>query len=685
MKRTLLFLFSLLAVVFGSSASSISPVSDFACTSPTAADRAEMTSASVFKCEFALQDQGLWVASGYVSEDIKPYVVSNGRKYEGTFTFEIKYFAQRGNFTLTFDPEVTTPGTYTLVVPEGAIGQGSGNSVIANAEYTVENFFTILGDEPDPEPQPEPSIFDNTADFVFEPAAGTEVSEIASVKFSIAGHDVFDAENPHEAYLLNKTTGKQTKCSWYDTASDWTCIEFVFSPAVTEAGDYEFVIPVNAVLDPYNQDDYNKTEITTTYTIAAAEVPVVDFFEGAEFTEPTPGSVVESLSHFTVVLPNKGDFEVEVDTDRITVVGNGTSFKGYNGVSTAEGFEFSCPEITAPGRYTVTVPVEALTIDGKTNELPISAVFTIEDNTTPDLPSETMDVVYYYSFRDADGNILNAGDTKVSSVASIAINVPFENTDDSWTWNEDLISQIVLSDGTNEFSPASCDLENPMRDPNNFMNIVGMRTLRVYFKPAVEEAGVYSLSLPEGLVYTANGVAAALVYDDFVAIKTISTADPFSGMFFAVPEGDTVEGKISEIVIEFPALQEGDVLEIVEASDISVATGDYEDFKPSLYNLRVEGNTIKADVDHADRDGFYTFIMWPGAVSINGVLNTVVLQKVVNVDNGVGVAAVSAGAETFTVVDLAGRVLVKNGTADDLRALESGIYLVNGRKVSLRK
>ena len=673
MKRTLLFLFSLLAVVFGSYAINV----PLAVNVTEPADRNNLSEATTFTLEIA--GEGDMAEYPLMQSATNPYVTNGTDRFEGQLvkvnnnsSFDLRY-------TLTFSPAITTEGTYELVLPKGLFYVYTAMN--QSVEYVLPDFFSIGGEAP----QPEPSIFDNTADFVFEPAAGTEVSEIASVKFSIAGHDVFDAENPHEAYLLNKTTGKQTKCSWYDTASDWTCIEFVFSPAVTEAGDYEFVIPVNAVLDPYNQDDYNKTEITTTYTIAAAEVPVVDFFEGAEFTEPTPGSVVESLSHFTVVLPNKGDFEVEVDTDRITVVGNGTSFKGYNGVSTAEGFEFSCPEITAPGRYTVTVPVEALTIDGKTNELPISAVFTIEDNTTPDLPSETMDVVYYYSFRDADGNILNAGDTQVSSVASIAINVPFENTDDSWTWNEDLISQIVLSDGTNEFSPASCDLENPMRDPNNFMNIVGIRTLRVYFKPVVEEAGVYSLSLPEGLVYTANGVAAALVYDDFVAIKTISTADPFSGMFFAVPEGDTVEGKISEIVIEFPALQEGDVLEIVEVSDISVATGDYEDFKPSLYNLRVEGNTIKADVDHADRDGFYTFIMWPGAVSINGVLNTVVLQKVVNVDNGVGVAAVSAGAETFTVVDLAGRVLVKNGTADDLRALESGIYLVNGRKVSLRK
>ncbi|MBD5283127.1 MAG: hypothetical protein HDS31_00730 [Bacteroides sp.] len=51
----------------------------------------------------------------------------------------------------------------------------------------------------------------------------------------------------------------------------------------------------------------------------------------------------------------------------------------------------------------------------------------------------------------------------------------------------------------------------------------------------------------------------------------------------------------------------------------------------------------------------------------------------------VGIDALFGDAESVNVFSLDGRQLVSDGTADDLKTLEAGIYVINGRKVVIRK
>lgn len=51
----------------------------------------------------------------------------------------------------------------------------------------------------------------------------------------------------------------------------------------------------------------------------------------------------------------------------------------------------------------------------------------------------------------------------------------------------------------------------------------------------------------------------------------------------------------------------------------------------------------------------------------------------------VGISGAFGDSESFDVYDLCGMPLFKNGNADQLNQLDSGIYIINGKKVIIKK
>lgn len=89
------------------------------------------------------------------------------------------------------------------------------------------------------------------------------------------------------------------------------------------------------------------------------------------------------------------------------------------------------------------------------------------------------------------------------------------------------------------------------------------------------------------------------------------------------------------------------------------------------------GYTVKVDdEDIPSVDGVYSFVQEASGANTNHTISIVAQTQ------GIGSIG-SDAAETYTVVGLDGRVILKGGDYDQLRQLPTGIYIINGQKVLL--
>ena len=85
--------------------------------------------------------------------------------------------------------------------------------------------------------------------------------------------------------------------------------------------------------------------------------------------------------------------------------------------------------------------------------------------------------------------------------------------------------------------------------------------------------------------------------------------------------------------------------------------------------------------------GPYTFTMRTGAFTLDGVQDSPEVTAVITVDpDFMGIDGIFGDAANgkLTVVNLQGIVLMQDATAEDLKQLPAGIYIINGKKVALK-
>ena len=107
---------------------------------------------------------------------------------------------------------------------------------------------------------------------------------------------------------------------------------------------------------------------------------------------------------------------------------------------------------------------------------------------------------------------------------------------------------------------------------------------------------------------------------------------------------------------------------------------DYQDYK--IFSITCDENSggdTYMIMDDQDGDN-WTLALYPGA---NGYTFTILVKK--DVSNGITGIYDFDGADSFTVVNLQGVVLLRNAAADELNRLENGMYIINGKKVVVRK
>ena len=264
--------------------------------------------------------------------------------------------------------------------------------------------------------------------------------------------------------------------------------------------------------------------------------------------------------------------------------------------------------------------------------------------------------------------------------------------------NEDLLDQITLTpksggtaisaSSTGEFSEAG---------------------LPVIFATPVTADGEYTLSVPAGFFVQkevveyngeyisqdkANGFKSAPLTAEYIVSASAPTV--FGG-YSLEPANDQTVKDISTIVISFPNIPEEAASSLYQAAEntisISKGTDTYAGSAMKDWNYEGEGmkfnikfmNADEEPIDAITADGDWTLTIQSGAFSYDGDTNALI-TAVYHVDHTVGVAEIE-GAEdgTVTVVSIDGKVLLRNAAADAVNGLENGLYIVNGKKVLVKK
>lgn len=186
---------------------------------------------------------------------------------------------------ITLDRTVTAPGSYTLIVPEGAFYDYMTDDDLPECRF----LYTIKEGEEPPVEEPE--------NVTAVPADGTTVTELAEVTVTYDDFDViYLRSNPQ--IEVTDASGAVITLGRLDRATlQANAVRVVFDAPVTASGEYTVTIPKNVVLLGEEDQRFART-VTLNYTVEGLEVPPL--FDNRGITVDPVQGIVSYLESFTL-------------------------------------------------------------------------------------------------------------------------------------------------------------------------------------------------------------------------------------------------------------------------------------------------------------------------------------------------------------------------------------------------
>lgn len=187
----------------------------------------------------------------------------------------------------------------------------------------------------------------------------------------------------------------------------------------------------------------------------------------------------------------------------------------------------------------------------------------------------------------------------------------------------------------------------------------------------LQESGLYTLTLPEGMVENADG---AINRSQLVAVIYSATAEgtvtPESGTEFAAGENVI-------ITIAFDG-----VVEQNYTPDAPVMVTNYEDYEVQLNwtpdVVYIEGNAIVINLGAELEEGTYYLSLREGVVVVDGSVNAPIFDYMFKVAGTGSVESINAEKGVKEIYNL-------NGVKVNENNIGQGFYIINGKKVFIRK
>ena len=480
----------------------LAPTNTFAFESTTPADNANLLELSTVKVTYA--DVPTLATEG-ASVD-----VINTETSTAVTTATVAYDAEDWNSVVfTLAAAITTPGTYTLTIPDEFIWNSQYNDIAEDkgvsqgATYTPATTltFTVIGP---------------IAPISITPADQSEVESFTSATITFEEDVTYDE--------LIEVTIAQRNGLYYQKATvsvDGATVTVSAPEEITEAGTYAISVPAGAFS---TTDGRTNEAFTTMFTITEPAGPADTFVYTS--VEPVDGSEVAELSSITVTYPqwvcdyiNETPFNV-VDAESNVVT---TASLTYN--DNWEDVVIVLEEpITAEGTYTITVPAGYIYSNegydpsaadkGVSNGAIYNPEFTL--TYTVKAASEPINTFVYTSVDPANESV-------VKELGDITITFP------NWVTNEVNDTPINVINSEDGSTVTTATLGFPLGE--------GYDKVVLRLTAAVKENGTYTITVPEGYIYDYDE---AICNPEFTLTYTVDTVNGISTVTIDSLEGKTI-------------------------------------------------------------------------------------------------------------------------------------------------
>ncbi len=564
-------------------------------------------------------------------------------------------------FAITPDEgiEALEPAQYMFVIPAGTFVAASDNSYELPK---MQVHFTIVA------PPVNPMTI-----FTVDPADNSEVTELSEVvlNFTELGDQGFYGDYKGIVFK-NTETGEEWSTIVNNKYNDWHYCSIIArnsdctQATITAPGSYELIIPAGSLYD-YEHQENKCEEIVLHYTIP--EPPANPF---AEYGVMPEDQVVREIS--TVTLSFYGyNFGTVVDMNsekKAVLVNKETNEEYVANVAFDEFFgnvDYNTvkltfdPAITVLGDYTLTVEAGLLSLNG------VESLEITKDFTVAEIPSAF-----------SDWTIDPAPGKEVSSLEKLTLTFPNAGSSTLDVYMGDIT--LTLKGTETVIAPS---MVAKAYDPVAQEDINGV--FEITFDPAVTAAGTYVLNIPSGKFMNWSDS------DDVcpeINVEYVIAANPF-GTYTLTP-ASMEEGlkEVSTVDVLFPAISADQTITFDEADveKIGMRNVDTDQVIPAIAIEQTDtenGKLLTIRFAKAATDAKHILTIPAGVLKLGDASNFMI-EAIYDIEAS-GVALLVGENGTADVYDLNGRVILLNADADALRQLEGGLYIINGKKVVIRK
>ncbi len=590
----------------------------------------------------------------YVADNAQPATISNGQK---TYTADSSPLWENMNakeFEFTFSDNdsnpvsITEDGVWTLNIPAGYFEAGAAKSGEISATYVVDSSiqpvinWTAYPENGSAIETPQGMVSDfyfNFQDIESVSYDQADSNEIVGIRVSYNGQDIKSVKSALGT--------EEDNIGWqlYDNYGDACAVIRINTAVFRQPGTLSIEI--------------DKGRFTLDDGIASPEIiyscTVGDYKKYSYKLLPENTESVNDLTEFTLSFPDAQTATINKDLLYITLSSGAWAAPGNPEVTAVDGAEhptFSIKYASNPdknGNYTLMIDEGSFTLDGNTPSSIIEQTYTFSKGTAVNwewLPSPDTDLII-------DNGIFAA--FKFDDNETLGYGPEYNNI-------------TVVLNGT---ELTAGQYEKGMSGDNN----------AVYFGITDETLLVPStlkITLPEGAIMLSGETNANPI------TYTWNVRQPKEYTCTLAPDAGTVSS-LTEIKL---TINGAETAEVTRTSGISMMGNNYSYYanaeivkdaaNPRTFILKFPTESVNGPMT----DGEYKLEIFGGTFTIDGAQSWPAkpIEKVYTLHMTSGIDGINADNGTVTVISIDGKVVLKDAPASELKNLDKGIYIINGKK-----
>lgn len=633
----------------------VAPAKPFEITEFNPENGSKVKSVTSIKAYLPLPEDASFWQYGYDETEIEDLYLT----YKQGETTKKIYLAGPGDSELTPDEKsqivvlelqnpLTEAGEYTLVIPEGTyfpMDPNNDGQPLAGAAPNAKSTLTFTID---------PTMKDPIDIYTITPASGA-VASLSKVNI------LFPELDP-SLYLYNSEEGSISITNGTTTYAGTAIIDWNYEEemgksfnisffddkdnpvTISEAGKWTLKINAGA----FAVEDIANKEITAEYNIIAYTL------------DPASGHTFTEMPEITVSFPAAKE---------VKFVGSNSSFNlSAGGQWAAPGFECTEVKDAAVPTFKLTLPEGMITPpNGELRFFIDEEAFLIDGVKSPEITAT------YKMNRQIPHTVIYEPSLDDILIEVFGYNAGFHFDESaSFARTAKFYESLVVKHGDNLLTKNDYEIQTV--EGNSCVFFI---TNEDYWKP-----GKLTISL-KGEGYTLSG------QPGFDVEHSWNIVEPKSYTYTLTPDGKTDVKSLDEIIVAFPEAKTGVVY---QKSFISLKNSEYEWLwvKEVTPVADAECATFKITFDTAGianhKVHTYTLNINEGCFTLDGAQRSPeIKQNYTYVPAGSGVGEFEAADNgKYNVYTLDGKVVLKNAEADQLKSLNKGFYIINGKKTIIR-